>query len=142
MNDVIGFALLAVAVLLLVAQWSFDPHDLKGLILPPNNPAHNWIGPFGARIAYYATFSIFGLAAYVLPFLIAAFGIGYLCSFLSYLRERRLWFGLWSVVLIFSLSGLLYMMDGLLKDAAGKYWRAQRGRLARPNPVRFQIVRL
>jgi S-DNA-T family DNA segregation ATPase FtsK/SpoIIIE len=115
LNDVIGFALLAVAVLLLVAQWSFDPHDLKGLILPPNNPAHNWIGPFGARLAYYATFSIFGLAAYVLPFLIAAFGIGYLCNFLSYLRERRLWFCLWSAVLIFSLSGLLSMMDGSLK---------------------------
>jgi S-DNA-T family DNA segregation ATPase FtsK/SpoIIIE len=116
LNDVIGFALLAAAVLLLVAQWSFDPHDLKGLILPPNNPAHNWIGPFGARIAYYATFSIFGLAAYVLPFLIAAFGIGYLCNFLSYLRERRLWFGLWSAVLVFSLAGLLDMMDGPLKS--------------------------
>jgi hypothetical protein len=101
LNDVIGFALLAVAVLLLVAQLSFDRNDLAFIHTPPNHPAHNWIGPIGARIAYYATFFIFGLAAYILPFLIAAFGVGYLCNFLSYLRERRLWFSVWSVVFIF-----------------------------------------
>jgi len=114
LNDVIGFALLAVAVLLLVAQFSFDRNDLAFIHTPPNKPTVNWIGPFGAHLAY-ATFFIFGLAAYIFPFLPAAFGVGYVSHFLSYLRERRLWFGLWSAVLIFSLSGLLSMMDGLLK---------------------------
>ena len=114
LNDVIGFALLAVAVLLLVSQFSFDRNDLAFIHTPPNKPTVNWIGPVGAHLAY-ATFFIFGLAAYIFPFLLAAFGIGYISSFLSYLRERRLWFGLWSAVLIFSLSGLLDMMDGLFK---------------------------
>ena len=112
--DVIGFALLAVALLLLVAQFSFDRNDLASVHTPPNHPAHNWIGPFGAHMAD-VTFFIFGLAAYVLPLLLAAFGVGCIFKFLSYLRERRLWFGLWSVVFIFSLSGLLEIMNGPLK---------------------------
>jgi DNA segregation ATPase FtsK/SpoIIIE, S-DNA-T family len=116
LNDVIGFALLAAAALLLVAELSFDRYDLSFISTSnmAHNQTHNWIGPLGARVAY-AFFFIFGISAYVLPFLLAAFGIGCLCNFLSYLRERRLWFGLWSAVLIFSLSGLLNMMDGLLK---------------------------
>jgi S-DNA-T family DNA segregation ATPase FtsK/SpoIIIE len=114
-NDVIGVALLAAALLLLVAQFSFDRYDLSFVSTnnTPHNHAHNWIGALGADVAY-AFFFIFGLAAYIFPFLLAAFGVGYLCNFLSYLRERRVWFGLWSAVLIFSLSGLLDMMDGLL----------------------------
>ena len=116
LNDVIGFALLAVAVLLLVSQLSFDRNDLAFIHTPPNKPATNWIGPFGAHLAY-ATFFIFGLVAYVFPFLLAAFGVGFtwVTTFLSYLHQRRLWSGLWSAVLIFSLSGLLDMMDGLFK---------------------------
>ena len=70
--------------------------------------------PFGAHVAY-ASFFIFGIVAYVFPFLLAAFGVGYLLNFLSYLRERRLWSALWSVVLVFSLTGLLHIMDGLFK---------------------------
>ena len=95
---------------------------------------HNWIGPFGAHLAY-ATFFIFGLAAYIFPLLLAVFGVGYIASFLAYLRERRLWFGLWSAVLVFSLAGLLDLMDGPLEDVARKRGRTRRGRLARPNPV-------
>jgi S-DNA-T family DNA segregation ATPase FtsK/SpoIIIE len=114
-NDVIGVALLAAALLLLVAQFSFDRYDLSFVSTSaPHNHTHNWIGSLGADVAY-ATFFIFGITAYVLPFLLAAFGIGYICNFLSYLRERRLWFGLWSTVLIFSLSGLLDRMNGLLR---------------------------
>jgi S-DNA-T family DNA segregation ATPase FtsK/SpoIIIE len=115
LNDVIGFALLAAAVLLLVAQLSFDRNDLAFIHTPPNHPPHNWIGTFGAHLAF-ATFFIFGLAAYILPFLLAASGIGHVCNFLSHTRERRLWSGLWSVVLFFSLSGLLDVLDGPLKS--------------------------
>jgi S-DNA-T family DNA segregation ATPase FtsK/SpoIIIE len=116
LNDVIGFALLAVALLLLVAQLSFDRYDLSFVSTsnPPHHQTHNWAGPLGANAAY-AFFFVFGLAAYILPFLLAAFGIGCLTNFFSYLRERRLWLGLWSAVLIFSLAGLLDMMDGPLK---------------------------
>ena len=35
----------------------------------------------------------------------------YLLNFLGYLRERLRWSLLWSVVLLISLTGLLYIMD-------------------------------
>jgi DNA segregation ATPase FtsK/SpoIIIE, S-DNA-T family len=116
LNDVIGAALLFAALLLLVAQFSFDRYDLSFVSTSaPHHHAHNWIGSLGADVAY-AFFFIFGIAAYIFPFLIAAFGVGYICNFLSYLRERLLWFVLWSAILIFSLSGLLDRMDGLFKS--------------------------
>ena len=43
-DDVIGVALLAVALLLLVAQLSFDRYDLSFFNDPHNKPVHNWIG--------------------------------------------------------------------------------------------------
>ena len=74
-NDIIGVVLLAAALLLLVAQLSFDRYDLAFIHTPPNKPIHDWIGPFGAHVAY-ASFFLFGLGAFVLPFLLAAFGLG------------------------------------------------------------------
>ena len=49
--DVIGVALLALALLLVVAQFSFDHCDIPSLCTPHNKPAHNWIGPLGAHLA-------------------------------------------------------------------------------------------
>jgi len=113
--DVIGVALLLlVALPLLVAQLSFDRFDLSFVRIPVNNPVHNWIGTFGAHVAY-ASFFIFGIGAYAFPLLVAAFGLGYLFNFWTHLRERWLWFGTWGVVLMLSLTGLLNMMDRLLK---------------------------
>ena len=113
-NDIIGVALLAAALLLLVAQVSFDRHDLAFIHTPSNKPIHNWIGPFGAHVAY-VSFFFFGLGAFVLPFLLAVFGLGYLFNFLGYLRERRIWSVVWGVVMMLSLSGLLHMLDGPLR---------------------------
>ena len=42
--DVIGIVLLAAALLLLVAQLSFDRGDIAVLTTSPNDPLHNWIG--------------------------------------------------------------------------------------------------
>ena len=72
--DVIGVALLAAALLLLVAQFSFDTRDISGLNLPPNKSTHNWIGPLGAYLAW-GTFLPLGVAGYLLPWLFAAFGV-------------------------------------------------------------------
>ncbi|HEY1490111.1 MAG TPA: DNA translocase FtsK 4TM domain-containing protein, partial [Verrucomicrobiae bacterium] len=109
-GDVIGIALLAAALLLFVAQMSFDPHDLKGLNLPLNRSTHNWIGPLGAYLAWWI-FLPFGLVAYLIPPLLALFGAAYLLDFLSYLRERIRWSLLWSVMLVISSTGLLYVFD-------------------------------
>ena len=109
-NDVIGVALLAVALLLLVAQLSFDRYDLSFFRDPHNKPIHNWIGPMGAYLAW-GSFLPLGLVGYLLPWLLAAFGAAYLLNFLGYLRERLNWSLLWSAMLILSLTGLLYIID-------------------------------
>ncbi|HXR03590.1 MAG TPA: DNA translocase FtsK 4TM domain-containing protein, partial [Verrucomicrobiae bacterium] len=115
LNDIIGVALLAAAMLLLVAQVSFDRGDLAFIHTPPNKPIHNWIGPFGAHVAY-ASFFLFGLGGFVLPFLLAAFGLGYLFNFLGYLRERRIWSLVWGVVMMLSLTGLLHILNRPLRQ--------------------------
>jgi len=105
-NDIIGVALLAVALLLVVAQLSFDRNDLAINADPPNRPAHNWIGPLGARMAY-VSFLLFGFSAYMLPLLLVAFGLAYWLEALSYLRRR--W--VWSAVLLVSCMGWLHLLD-------------------------------
>ena len=113
---ILGLLLLLGAALLLVAQITFDRHDLAFLKEPHNVRANNWIGLFGAYLAY-DSFFVFGLAAYVLPILIAVFGFGHLTRFLTGFRERRLWCGLWAVLFIFSLAGLFYQLDAPLQKA-------------------------
>ena len=108
-HDIIGVALLALALLLIVAQFSFDRGDLGFLHNPPNKPAHNWIGPFGAYLAYFF-FSLLGLAAYVLPFVLGLFGLAYLFNFFGYLRRGLWWSELWAGVLLLTTTGLLHIM--------------------------------
>ena len=75
-NDVIGLALLALALLLLVAQLSFDLNDISWRTTQLNKPIHNWIGLLGAWLAW-GSFTVFGAAAYVLPWLSGVFGAAY-----------------------------------------------------------------
>ena len=111
MHDVIGVALiLFIALPLLFAQLSFDRHDISAIQFPPNKEAQNWIGTAGAHLAWYS-FVIFGVAAYLLPFLVALFGVSYWVGFLSYLRERIRWSIVWAVLLLISATGLLFILD-------------------------------
>jgi len=107
--DVIGIVLLAAAALLLFAQLSFDRGDIGALTTPPNKPLHNWIGWLGAHFAWIF-FLAFGVTAYIVPVLFAAFGVAYLFNFLGYLRERSKWSILWAALLLVSLTGLLHIM--------------------------------
>src|SRR5882672_2672430 len=55
-NDVIGLTLLFAALILLVAQWSFDKNDISFLTTQPSKSLHNWIGLLGAWLAYGSFF--------------------------------------------------------------------------------------
>ncbi|HEY2083656.1 MAG TPA: DNA translocase FtsK 4TM domain-containing protein, partial [Verrucomicrobiae bacterium] len=109
-DDIIGVVLLLAALLLLLAQLSFDAHDITYLYKPPIRPAHNFIGPLGAYIAWWV-FLLLGVVGYFLPLLIAVFGAAYMFGFLHYLRERLKWSLLWSFGLLLSLTGLLFLAD-------------------------------
>ncbi len=121
LNDVFGVALLAAALLLVVAQLSFDRHDLATNVVPPNQSTHNWIGPLGAHIAN-ATFLVFGFAGYMLPVVLAFLSLGYWFETLSYLKRR--W--PWAVVLLLSCMGWLHLLDlPHLRDTASFFTRAR-----------------
>jgi len=85
-SDIIGIVLIACALMLLVAQLSFERSDLQDTRLPP----HNWVGRAGAHVAWWLFF-LFGGGAYVLPLLMIAVGLGYLFMSLSFLRRRSPW---------------------------------------------------
>jgi DNA segregation ATPase FtsK/SpoIIIE, S-DNA-T family len=90
LNDVFGIVLAAAALLLLVALFSYDAHDLPVNVTSPNNPPHFPAGPLGAWTAY-ALFFVFGVGAFMIPVLLLMFGLGYLFQFLSYLQRRWVW---------------------------------------------------
>jgi S-DNA-T family DNA segregation ATPase FtsK/SpoIIIE len=89
-SDIIGIVLTATALLLLLAQLSFDRGDVSANKFPPNQTTHNWIGSAGAHFANFL-FQCFGGGAFVLPVLLMLFGLGYLFEFLSYLKRRWAW---------------------------------------------------
>jgi S-DNA-T family DNA segregation ATPase FtsK/SpoIIIE len=111
-GDIIGVALLAAALLLIVAQLSFDRNDISFLTTRLNKPTHNLIGPLGAYLAW-GSFLPLGLVGYLAPVLLAAFGVAYLLNFFGYLREHLRWSLLWSAMLLISLTGLLHILDKL-----------------------------
>ncbi len=91
-SDIIGIVLIALGLLLLVAQFSFDRRDVATNHYPPNATTQNWIGSAGAWSAN-GFFFLFGAGAFVLPFLLLLFGTGYLFEFFSYLKRRWAWAG-------------------------------------------------
>jgi S-DNA-T family DNA segregation ATPase FtsK/SpoIIIE len=111
-NDVLGIALSALAVLVTVSLFSFDPRDLRLSTSSPNYPPQNWIGPVGAYLAY-ALFFIFGAGAYLVPALLLCFGLAGFFQVMTFLRHR--WF--WGVILLLAGAGMLDLYSGQLNLA-------------------------
>src|SRR6478672_5884240 len=89
-SDVIGIVLIGFALLLLVSLLSYHPRDVLANGLPTNPSVRNWIGPFGAWMAYY-WFLIVGAAAYELPAILVFLGLGCFFPGMAYLRRRWAW---------------------------------------------------
>ena len=111
--DIIGVVLMCFAVLLLAALLSYHPRDVSANAVPPNPSVHNWIGPFGAWLAYCCFLAI-GAAAFVLPVLLFFVGLG------LFLRRVRLpapplGLGASACALLHGPAGSL---PGLLREAA------------------------
>jgi S-DNA-T family DNA segregation ATPase FtsK/SpoIIIE len=103
-SDIIGIVLISAALLLLVAQISFDRYDLAANRIPSNETPHNWIGSAGAHMANLL-FRLFGAGAFVLPVLLLLFGLGHLFEFLGYLKRR--W--AWAAVLFLTCLGFFHL---------------------------------
>ncbi len=90
LGDILGIVLIAAALLLLLAQLSFDRFDVDSNKVPANQTAQNWIGGAGAWGANQL-FQVFGAGAFVLPILLFLYGIGCLFEFFAYLKRRWPW---------------------------------------------------
>ncbi len=99
--DIIGVVLMCFAALLLAALLSYHPRDVSANAVPPNSAVHNWIGPFGAWLAY-GCFLAIGASAFALPVLLFFVGLGCFFDAFGYLRRR--W--VWAVVLLICCMGM------------------------------------
>ncbi len=103
-GDLIGWLGLSIALVLTLALVSYDRHDLAFNASPRNSSIHNWMGPFGAHLAY-ALFLNFGAAAWALP--VVSLFIG-LAGFTDALAHMRRWRGVVGTLgMLIGLCGLL-----------------------------------
>jgi S-DNA-T family DNA segregation ATPase FtsK/SpoIIIE len=100
--DIIGIVCMCFAALLLASLLSYHPRDVSANALPTNPSVHNWIGPFGAWLAY-GCFLTIGASAFVLPVLLFFVGLG--CFFEAFAYLRRRW--AWALILLVCSMGML-----------------------------------
>ena len=77
LNELIGFLVLVFAVLLVLALISYSPLDPSlntAATLPAGQPAHNWIGMFGAGASDLAL-QVFGVSAILIPVFLVMYSI-------------------------------------------------------------------
>ena len=94
-NEVVAIILLGVGTLLFLALISYNPKDLPSWVpwsylSPPNKPAQNFIGPFGAIFASFCYLTL-GAASYLLAAILGGFGIAKLFHANLRLLSRLPW---------------------------------------------------
>ncbi len=83
-----GLLIILVAVVLAVALISYDRLDLDVNTTEPNTAIRNWMGRFGAHVAYNLQLDL-GYGTWVLPVLLLGFGFASFIPSLNYLRRWR-----------------------------------------------------
>jgi DNA segregation ATPase FtsK/SpoIIIE, S-DNA-T family len=100
LRDVLGIVLLALALILLVALFSFDPRDLpfNSVKATPEDEItyNNMAGWLGANTAQGCFFTL-GAAAYLLPPALLIIGLGQFFDILGFLRRRWPWLLVWGI---------------------------------------------
>ncbi len=118
-NEVFALLLLGSGTLLFLALISYAPRDLPSWVpfshvSPPNRPAQNFIGPFGAIIAGFSYLMI-GAASYLLAVVLLGFGGAKLFHSRLRVTPRLLW------IVLFLVSGACLLQ---LQTRHLQGWRA------------------
>ena len=100
-NEVFAIALVLTGTLLFLSLISYAPKDLPSWVpfshvSPPNRPAQNFIGPFGAIIAGFSLLMI-GAASYLLAVVLLGFGGAKLFNSSLRATPRIVWIALFIV---------------------------------------------
>ena len=106
-NEAWGILLLAFCLLVSLGLVSYDWRDISLLMVPPNEPRLNFIGPAGAWCAFVLLQTL-GLAAYLVPLWLLFFGLILLLR-----QDRLLYKTIWAVVLTLSVTCLLDLQRDL-----------------------------
>jgi|GEM_PF-4430433 len=103
--DVIGLLLIVFGVLCFAATISYNWLDVGYLANPPNDPAQNMLGRFGAYLGY-STFQLYGVGGFLLPLVL--FGSAALVLTRAVgrfgIRLAMLWVAFTSVVLLLQMG--------------------------------------
>jgi S-DNA-T family DNA segregation ATPase FtsK/SpoIIIE len=110
-SDVVGFVLMGLALLLLLALLSYHPFDTSDVLNPPMRPIRNWVGPIGAWIARRLVLW-FGVASWTIPFILIFVGLGCFFEGLAYVRRRWVWTG----VLFLCFMGMVDLYNSYLDN--------------------------
>jgi S-DNA-T family DNA segregation ATPase FtsK/SpoIIIE len=112
-NELIGFSLMAAALLLFLALASYSPLDpsLNTADAASAGPTHNWIGPVGALIADLALQSL-GIAVFVIPVMMGVLGVRWFRSRLIVSPIEKM---LGSVILLLFIPALMALLPGHLR---------------------------
>jgi S-DNA-T family DNA segregation ATPase FtsK/SpoIIIE len=114
-NEVFALLLLGIGTLLFLALISYNPRDLPSWVpwsylSPPNRPAQNFIGPFGAIFAS-VFYLLIGAASYLLAAVLLGFGV----AKLFYGRLRVSARVVWIVLFVVSGACLLQLQTSHLR---------------------------
>ena len=114
-NEILGIGLFALAVLFLLALFSYDKGDLVFNGTEVNDPRQNLVGLIGAWLAQ-GCFLALGAAAYLLPPLTLILSFGFLINKLEALRRR--W--PWAVAMVVAGAAGMSLYPGLFGPLAGQ----------------------
>lgn len=106
-NEVVAFAWFAVSALTLLSLLSYTPDDIPFEVSTPNSPVHNFVGPFGAWLAWVMR-TLFGKTSY---FLVPLFLFWSLAKW-SGKPAQKLWLRLFSIVIFLSSACALFSLVG------------------------------
>jgi S-DNA-T family DNA segregation ATPase FtsK/SpoIIIE len=111
-----GFVLLALFIFIAPSLFSYEWQDISLLKEPPNNPANNFIGPVGAWLAYFL-FSVFGIAAYLVPLWCLMLGVILVIPYAERVNQRLIW----CTVLLLGLGASIELNKELWMPLAEKH---------------------
>jgi S-DNA-T family DNA segregation ATPase FtsK/SpoIIIE len=106
LNEIKGVILIALGLIILASLVSFTPYDVKFYTSHPNIPPKNFIGTFGAFLAYIILF-LLGWPSFFIPFFVLWWGVRLFRQDPLYLNWVR---ALEIVGLLLSASSLIGML--------------------------------
>ena len=112
-NELIGFSLIAAALLLFLALVSYSPLDpsLNTAAAMSAGPTHNWIGPVGAVISDL-TLQALGIAVFSVPVMLGMLGLRWFRSRTVASPIEKL---LGAVILLLFIPALMALLPGHLR---------------------------